>query len=149
MPFIYGLNALGLCSQAKTTLMRTFIVITFFVIFAVNAQAQNTLKLTFPNGEEIFPSGKDTIITWSGIPLSDTVKIEYSTDAGSSWNFITDTATGGKYTWKVPALTSSSNKCLVKADQISTCKPQWTAQIAHTGFSIGYGTVVDALEIFM
>ena len=57
-----------------------------------------TLKLTFPNGGETFVVGSDTIIRWEGIPASDVVLLEYSTNNGNSWNKI-DTASGLSYKW--------------------------------------------------
>ncbi|MEP7233755.1 MAG: choice-of-anchor D domain-containing protein [Ignavibacteriota bacterium] len=76
-----------------------------------------TLKLAKPNGGEQFLAGSDTLITWTGIPLTDTVKLEYSLDDGSTWNGISDKATGGKYIWHVP--NTLSNRCLVKILEIN------------------------------
>ncbi|MDP4230733.1 MAG: SBBP repeat-containing protein, partial [Bacteroidota bacterium] len=75
-----------------------------------------TLKLTLPNGGEQLLVGSDTMITWKGIPATDTVRLEYSTDDGSSWRFIADKATGGRYAWHVPK--TVSDRCLLKADQL-------------------------------
>ncbi|MDP4228849.1 MAG: SBBP repeat-containing protein [Bacteroidota bacterium] len=77
-----------------------------------------TLKLTQPNGGEQLLVGSDTVITWKGIPLTDTVKLEYSTDDGSSWSLITDEATGGRYAWHVPEPESKS--CLAKVSQMQS-----------------------------
>lgn len=69
----------------------------------------NTLTLIKPNGAEEFVVGSDTLITWTGVLPSDTVTIEYSTNNGENWLFITDTATGLKYNWHVPK--TPSNEC--------------------------------------
>lgn len=75
-----------------------------------------TLKLTEPNGGEEFIVGTDTLITWEGIPETDTVSLEYSFDNGKSWNLITNYATGLKYVWKnVPK--PASEQCLVRVKQ--------------------------------
>ncbi|MFI5262932.1 MAG: choice-of-anchor D domain-containing protein [Candidatus Kapaibacterium sp.] len=74
-----------------------------------------TLRLTQPNGGEFIVVGADTVITWKGMPLTDTVKLEYSTDGGSSWNLISDRATGGRYGWHVPK--TVSDRCLVRVEQ--------------------------------
>jgi hypothetical protein len=100
--------------------MRVFIIV-FFLLLAASVSAQNlssqdSLKIIIPNGGEKFLIGSDTVITWTGIPLTDTVKLEYSTDAGTSWHFITDTATGGRYPWHVPGTVSDS--CLVRVGEV-------------------------------
>ena len=42
------------------------------------------MKLTFPNGAESLIAGTDTTITWTNIPESDTVKLDYSIDFGKT-----------------------------------------------------------------
>jgi hypothetical protein len=75
-----------------------------------------TLKLTHPNGGETFVVGSDTLITWEGIPPSDTVGLEYSIDNGQNWQTITKNASGLKYKWtNIPRPTSE--KCLVRVSQ--------------------------------
>ncbi|MFA6570469.1 MAG: VWA domain-containing protein, partial [Bacteroidota bacterium] len=84
--------------------------------FVKNTTSKPTLKITHPNGGEIFAVGSDTLITWEGVLPSDKVKLEFSSDNGNSWNLITDTASGLKYFWKnIPK--SASNQCLVRATQ--------------------------------
>jgi hypothetical protein len=73
------------------------------------------LRLTVPNGGEIYPAGNDTLITWTGIPRTDSVKLDFSTDNGSSWSSITPFASGGRYLWHVP--NRPSTKCLVRVTQ--------------------------------
>ncbi|MEP7219728.1 MAG: hypothetical protein ABI876_12475, partial [Bacteroidota bacterium] len=72
-----------------------------------------TLNLTRPNGGEILPVGADTAITWSGIPPTDTVKLELSGDSGKTWSIISNSASGGRFPWHVPNIPSA--ECLVKA----------------------------------
>lgn len=77
-----------------------------------------TLKLTFPNGGETFVVGSDSIIRWEGIPATDIVKLEYSTNNGSSWIDI-DTASGLSYTWSnIPR--PISTQCLIRVNQFSS-----------------------------
>ncbi|MFI5263231.1 MAG: VWA domain-containing protein, partial [Candidatus Kapaibacterium sp.] len=77
-----------------------------------------TLKIIQPNGGEIYVGGIDTTIIWTGVPASDKVKLEFSSDAGVTWNTITEQASGGNYLWHVP--NTPSNACLIRATQIST-----------------------------
>ena len=76
----------------------------------------STLKLTHPNGGEVFVAGSDTVITWEGIPATDTVALELSIDNGKTWKIITNTATGLQYIWRnIPR--PSSSQCLVRVKQ--------------------------------
>jgi VWFA-related protein len=75
---------------------------------------QQRLKLIHPNGYERFVVGYDTVITWEGVSPNDTISLEYSIDAGDTWQKISDSATGLIYQWKdIP--NSQSDKCLMKA----------------------------------
>ena len=74
------------------------------------------LTVTSPNGGEIWGAGEIDTIKWisSGI---DTVKIEYTTNGGSSWNNIAaKTPSDGVHPWTVPNTPSAS--CLVKISNI-------------------------------
>ncbi len=79
------------------------------------APVRPTLKLIQPNGGEVFVAGSETLVAWNGIPIGDTVTLEYSSDNGNSWRTITDEAVGGKYLWNVPTI--SSPQCLVCVKQ--------------------------------
>jgi WD40 repeat protein len=78
--------------------------------------AKKTLKVTFPNGGEILAKGGDTIITWEGIPPTDTVKLEYSLDSAKNWLVLTRNATNLKYKWRLPKAVSKD--CLVRVKQL-------------------------------
>ncbi|GAF89774.1 unnamed protein product, partial [marine sediment metagenome] len=71
------------------------------------------LTVTSPNGGENWTVGTSQNITWS-FDCIDSVKIEYSTDNGSSW--ITEAeavmAGPGSYSWTVPD--APSENCLVR-----------------------------------
>ena len=85
-------------------------------VFPGKKMTTQTLKLTHPNGGEVFVAGSDTIITWEGISPTDTVSLNYSIDSGKTWKTITNKATGLKYEWKNIPLPSSIN-CLIKVEQ--------------------------------
>lgn len=75
-----------------------------------------TLRLTHPNGGEVFMVGSDTVITWSGIAPSDTVMLQYSVDAGTTWKTLNTAAAGLQEIWKnIPQ--PASNQCLVRVQQ--------------------------------
>ncbi len=121
--------------------MRIIILIAL-ALFAASASAQNTLELTAPNGGEMYLTGSDTLITWAGIPLTDTVKLEYSIDDGSSWNLITDTATGGSYAWHVPG--TVSDRCLVRVTEVNySFSNSWAKRGGGDGNDNGRAIAID------
>ena len=48
------------------------------------------LKIVQPSGNTFYPSGSDMNISWKGSNKISTVRIEYSSDNGKSWNLIAD-----------------------------------------------------------
>lgn len=74
------------------------------------------LKIVAPNGGEQFVVGTKTMITWSGIPATDTVKLDYSIDAANTWLSIVDRTSGGKYIWLVP--NTPSTNCVVRVRRL-------------------------------
>lgn len=70
------------------------------------------IQLVVPNGGERYPVGSTADITWTGVLPADTVTLEYSIDAGNSWNPITEKATGLIHPWLVPD--SPSEICLAR-----------------------------------
>jgi hypothetical protein len=74
--------------------------------------------VTSPNGFEKWPAGTVHNITWAQAAV-DTLKIEYSTDNGSTWNMIaTDyPAVSGSFPWTIPD--ALSDQCLVKITDLS------------------------------
>ena len=76
----------------------------------------STLRLTQPNGGEVYGIGNDIVISWEGVLESDTVRLDYSIDNGVTWNLIIDKASGLKYIWQnIPP--TMSQKCLIKVTQ--------------------------------
>lgn len=78
-----------------------------------------TLKLSSPNGGEVFVAGSDTLIKWDGITHTDTVSLDYSFDNGLNWKNITKNATGLSYLWKNIPL-PISKECLVRVQQMQS-----------------------------
>jgi WD40 repeat protein len=81
-----------------------------------NPTDKTPLKIVFPNGGERLQAGFDTVIRWTGIMPADTVRLSFSTNAGTSWNLITQAATGLAYRWRIPLI--NSEQCLLRAEQI-------------------------------
>jgi PKD-like domain/Secretion system C-terminal sorting domain/Ser-Thr-rich glycosyl-phosphatidyl-inositol-anchored membrane family len=74
--------------------------------------------LITPNGGESVYVACNYNITWNTSTFFSAVKLEYSTNNGSSWNIITSSTTNnGTYTWNVPNAISSN--CLIRASNTS------------------------------
>ncbi|MDP2983870.1 MAG: T9SS type A sorting domain-containing protein, partial [Candidatus Latescibacter sp.] len=72
-----------------------------------------TIRVTSPNGGETWTVGTTKNVTWTSSSVTN-VKIEYSTNNGSTWLTIiaSTTASAGSYAWLVPGVTST--QCLVR-----------------------------------
>ena len=74
----------------------------------------SSLILVSPNGNENWPAGSSRNITWTSSNINR-VKIEYSTNSGSSWNLITGDYLGSaqSFPWIIPN-TPSNQQCIVR-----------------------------------
>ncbi|MGE5340786.1 MAG: Ig-like domain-containing protein [Candidatus Omnitrophota bacterium] len=91
-------------------------------VFAIIAASTPSVTVISPNGGETWTVGSSHTITWSSTGSIDNVKIELTTDNGSSWTPITSsTPNNGAYNWTVP--TVSSLQCRVKVSEASTGSP--------------------------
>lgn len=102
-----------------------------------------SITLTSPVGGETWIIGSAQTTTWTsnGLDSGDTVKIEYSTDNGSTWNLIASNAPNtGSYIWTVadapstqarvkvssvnlPVITSTSPSAFIIAGSITVAAP--------------------------
>ena len=64
--------------------------------------ATSTLRLTHPASGETLLADAKVVIRWEGVAPSDTVRLDYTTNDGSTWNTIAPRAGGLQYTWTVP-----------------------------------------------
>jgi hypothetical protein len=70
--------------------------------------AEQLLGVTSPNGGQTLIVDSTHEITWTGACV-ESVKIEYSTNAGFSWFSVVDTTpSDGRYSWQVPDTPSDS-----------------------------------------
>lgn len=68
----------------------------------------NLLKVVAPNGGERLTAGLDTAITWTGVLPEDFVRIDVSSDNGSTWRTVTEATNGLRYTWSPGPLSASA-----------------------------------------
>ena len=72
-----------------------------------------TIAVTSPNGGEGWPVGSIQNINWTSNGNSGTVKLEYSTNNGTSWlSIVASTPDDGSHSWTVPNAVSAT--CLVR-----------------------------------
>jgi len=82
-----------------------------FVILPV--PGQGTIQVNTPNGGEDWLVGSQHNVTWSSSNVTN-VKIEYSTNNGSTWLNVVSSApaASGSYSWTIP--NTPSTECLVR-----------------------------------
>lgn len=81
-------------------------------VFGIGSPPSATVEVQAPNGGETLDAGSEYQIAWDSTGLEN-VSIEYSTNNGVSWSFVTYApAAEGVYTWIVPG--TDSDNCLVR-----------------------------------
>jgi len=93
------------------------------------------VQVARPNGGESWAAGSSQSIEWTSSGSFANVKIEYSTDSGTSWQVITNSTTNdGQFSWTVPS-TPSSN-ALVRVSDAADGSP---SDVSENVFSITGG----------
>jgi beta-lactamase superfamily II metal-dependent hydrolase len=88
---------------------------------SATTSAPPSLTLTAPNGGESWSGGSSRAITWTSSNVSN-VKLEYSTNNGTSWTVIASSvaASTGSYTWTVPNVATTQARVRVSDAQNGT-----------------------------
>lgn len=87
-----------------------------------------SLILNTPNGGEVFNPNVDTLISWNGSVVSNFIKLEYSTNGGTSWNLIAASIPNQNYYhWLVPNTPSTNCKVRVSDAQYPAVNDQSNA----------------------
>jgi len=113
-------------------------------IFAINAIVK-TLSLSYPVGGEQFKIGDAVVIRWNQQNVT-TVKLEYSSDNGTTWKLISDniTASAGLYSWTIPALKTNTFSCLVRISD--STNPTLTSK-SNSSFTVTQTSGISETEI--
>jgi len=77
-----------------------------------NFSVTSSINVIFPNGGEVFVVGEEQIISYGATPGISELKIEYSTNNGSTWTSIVTAANDSSIIWNIP--NKPSTQCLVR-----------------------------------
>lgn len=82
----------------------------------------SAIKVTSPDGGELWYVDESHDITWFTVLFDDNVKIEYSTNSGSDWStIISSTPNDGIYPWTIP--NTPSPNCQVRISDATDGAP--------------------------
>ncbi|MGE5682088.1 MAG: NosD domain-containing protein [Bacillota bacterium] len=91
-----------------------------------------SISVVKPNGNEIWTAGTQQEIKWTSTGFSNPVKVEFSTDAGTTFNIIiSSTDNDGSYMWTVPNI--PSDKCRIRISDAADGDP---SDISDQNFEI-------------
>ncbi|MDP1994646.1 MAG: hypothetical protein Q8K40_05295, partial [Ignavibacteria bacterium] len=101
---------------------------------SVSAFYISSLSLTSPNGGENFPIGSLQQIQWKNHSSISKVKLEYSTNNGSTWKTIVDStlASAKSYSWVVP-----NDPTLFARVRISNASNSTVNDVSDSYFTLG------------
>lgn len=87
--------------------------------YSMSSNLPDTIRVVAPNGGEVLSPTSTAAITWSYLNI-DQIKIEYSTDNGSSWNLIVNDIPASQlsYNWTVP--NTPSTQCRLRITSLRT-----------------------------
>ncbi len=85
-----------------------------------------SITLTAPNGGETWYSGLEKNIAWRSVGKVGPVRVDYSSDNGTTWQPIAaETENDGVFSWVVPDISSTS--CLIKISEADDGIPSDTS----------------------
>ncbi|NIR49571.1 MAG: hypothetical protein GWN55_06810, partial [Phycisphaerae bacterium] len=100
-------------------------------VSAATGTASNII-VDVPNGGEVWEAETPHIIVWHTQNYNAPVKIEYSTNGGSSYStIVASTANSGSYTWNVP--NTPSTQCRVRVSDAASGMP---SDVSDANFTI-------------
>ncbi|MDP2984481.1 MAG: PQQ-binding-like beta-propeller repeat protein, partial [Candidatus Latescibacter sp.] len=108
-------------------------------VFSIIPATVAGVRVTAPNGGESWTAGATQTVTWTSSGVTN-VKIEYTTDSGTTWTAITASmlASSGSLAWAIPA-TLNSPGCKVRITD--------TTNSAVTDVSDGVFTILPVPKI--
>lgn len=119
-------------------------------------QVADYLTLSAPNGGESWAAGTVHAVSWAGSGNIPSVRIELSTNGGSTWTTLETAAPHtGSYSWTVPA--SYSSQCRIKVTSTgdgaltdaSDADFAIVARVADVVFTVNTGSGVHAISPYI
>ncbi len=96
------------------------------------------LQVLSPNGGELWYVGESYNLLWRSVGFSGNVKLELSTNSGTSWStIIASTGNTGTYSWTIPNSPSASNRIRVSDAVDGSPKDASDANFSIPDFTIG------------
>jgi len=90
----------------------------------------SSITVTSPNGGETLVAGAAHTITWTSVNVTGLVQLQFSSDGGSTWGFIADTANDGSESWTVPSVATTQARIRITAASLVA------ADTSNANFSI-------------
>ncbi len=100
-------------------------------VCAQAAPSQPSITIREPNGGEKWYVGSQQEVWWESQDFNGPVKIEYSTNNGSSWSTITSSTSNTMFPWTIPD--TPSTNCLVRVSDAADGDPY---DVSDATFSI-------------
>ncbi|TAK59456.1 MAG: T9SS type A sorting domain-containing protein, partial [Bacteroidetes bacterium] len=101
--------------------------------FTIAPPSAPVITITLPNGGENFVIGSNSAINWTTAGTLNNVRIEYSTNGGASFSFITvNTPNTGTYLWNVPNSATSAARIRIS----DALNPTVTSDMSDANFNI-------------
>ena len=112
---------------------------------AASGKASLTVPLyvTEPNGGEVIPSGGNWAICWEAPSNAVKFDLMYSTNNGTSWNFIKNVTGLDCTKWEVPVVALDKKKCRVKVIGYDSANVNLGGDISDKPFTIAVVTVIS------
>lgn len=118
-------------ANTLTTLRTGTIGLIFTVI------QNGAIIVTAPNGGEVISSGLPSYpISWDAPVEAVAFDLEFSTDNGTTWNFIEKKVPGTSYSWTVPKPLSNKRNCLVRVTGYDSTVTKVGSDISDSTFTI-------------
>ncbi|HEX9780026.1 MAG TPA: GPI anchored serine-threonine rich family protein [bacterium] len=96
------------------------------------------IDLTYPDGSEIFEVGDTPRFLWTPTGTLGNVKLEYSSDSGSTWTQITGSTPSGAgfYDWTIPATAVTTNNARVRITTLHADPSLVVSDMSQNDFSV-------------
>jgi len=108
----------------------------YFVVYYIE---EAPLVLTYPVGGESFEPDTSEIIRWDS-ELSGDITVEYSDDAGSSWNTVTTGVDAAQeyYQWTLPLIEGGDVQVRLVHDSVTVASDNFSIMSVPTNVSINW-----------